>query len=234
MFAPDCSRAVADPSQLWPPNHKFVDVTIAGVVDPDGDPVTITVTGVTQDEAIDSEDGANPCPDASGVGTSTARIRAERSGSGDGRVYHVAFVADDGRGGQCTGAVAVCVPHDQRSRRSCVDQGALFDSTVNMCTAQCSGTCDVEMAASSVCAGQKLPHSLQQQVDRSRMLLRRAADETDTDKAARLKDRAMQTLDRVARVAGHLAQKGKISGACAHEISMMVTQAASELGTPTP
>ena len=28
---PDCTGAVASPSQLWPPNQKFVDVSIVGV-----------------------------------------------------------------------------------------------------------------------------------------------------------------------------------------------------------
>ena len=76
----------------------------------------------------------NTCPDASGVGASTASVRAERSGTrkvpGDGRVYHIAFSADDGQGGQCTGTVTVCVPHDQRLGGDCVDQGPMYDSTV--------------------------------------------------------------------------------------------------------
>ena len=35
----------------------------------------------------------NTCPDSMGVGTSTTQLRAERSGEGDGRVYHVSFSA---------------------------------------------------------------------------------------------------------------------------------------------
>ena len=74
------------------------------------------------------------CPDAEGVGTDVAIVRAERSGSkkvpGDGRVYHVSFTADDGQGGECSGTVTVCVPHDQRPGHVCVDQGPLFDSPV--------------------------------------------------------------------------------------------------------
>jgi hypothetical protein len=37
---------------LWAPNHQFVPIAIMGVTDPDGDAVTITVTGVTQDEPV--------------------------------------------------------------------------------------------------------------------------------------------------------------------------------------
>jgi len=123
---PDCSGAVASPNELWPANHQFVAVSISGVTDPDGDAVTITVTGISQDEPLKGEGTGNTCPDAAGVGTSTASLRAERSGAGDGRAYHVSFRADDGKGGQCSGTVAACVP---RSGHTCVDQGALADST---------------------------------------------------------------------------------------------------------
>lgn len=131
---PDCSGAAPSLAELWPPNHKFRGVAVEGVTDPDGDPVTVTVIGVRQDEPLDGLGDGNTCPDASGVGTSTANLRVERTGDpnvpGDGRVYHVAFSASDGRGGSCTGEVTVCVPHDQRPGHVCVDGGPLFDSTV--------------------------------------------------------------------------------------------------------
>ena len=122
---PDCRAAVADPAELWPPNHRFVGVSVVGVTDPDGEPVTITIAGVTQDEPP-----GTTCPDGTGVGTTSASLRAERLGSGDGRVYQVSFTADDGRGGRCSGTVTVCVPHDQRAGHICGDQGPLFDSSV--------------------------------------------------------------------------------------------------------
>jgi hypothetical protein len=104
-----------------------VPVSIAGVVDPDGDPVTLSVTGITQDEPVQGQGSGDTCADATGVGSEAASLRAERSGSGDGRVYHIGFMAEDGRGGRCSGEVIVCVPHDRN--RACVDQGKLFDST---------------------------------------------------------------------------------------------------------
>jgi len=125
---PDCSAAIADRVGLWPPNHKLVDVEITGVVDPDGDPITLTMAGVLQDERTDDLGSGNTCPDASGIGMARASVRAERSGQQDGRVYHVYFLAEDGRGGQCEGKITVCVPHDRKG--TCGDQGARFDSTV--------------------------------------------------------------------------------------------------------
>ena len=194
----------------------------------------ITITGITQDEAIDCEDNGNPCPDASGVGSSTAHLRAARADTGDGRVYHVSFLADDGRGGQCTGVVTVCVPHDQARQRVCVDEGALFDSTASTCATQCDSACDVEMAAGSVCAGEKLPSSVQRAIEKSHELLVRSAKETDPAKIARLTARAMRKLDNTTRMAAHAEQKGKLSLACSRAIAAMVGEAGMQLSGQTP
>jgi hypothetical protein len=104
-------------------------VKIGGVTDPDNDPITITVTSIRQDEPVSPLGDGNACPDAEGVPGHAASVRAERSGTGDGRVYHIRFKAEDGAGGQCVGEVTVCVPHDRERDKGCVDQGALFDST---------------------------------------------------------------------------------------------------------
>ncbi|HEX6899194.1 MAG TPA: MopE-related protein [Thermoanaerobaculia bacterium] len=129
--APNCGGAAATPfTVLWEPNHKYVPIAITGVTDPDGDPVTITIANVFQDEPANDVGDGSTCPDASGTGTSTVQVRAERSGKRDGRVYHIRFQAADGRGGTCTGEVTVCVPHDRKPGATCVDEGALFDSTV--------------------------------------------------------------------------------------------------------
>jgi hypothetical protein len=119
---PDCSRAIASPATLWPPNGRLVPISILGVTDPEGGPLTLAVTGVTQDEPTGG------APDASGMGSATAFVRAERAGGGDGRVYHVQFTATDAAGLSCTGSVSVCVPHDA-AHRTCGDGGALYGST---------------------------------------------------------------------------------------------------------
>ena len=131
--APVCSTAKANPSQIWPPNHKFVPISIRGVTDPDGNPVTIKVTSISQDEPTNTDGDGSHTPDGKGVGTSKASVRAERSGTkktpGNGRVYHIDFTATDGKGGTCAGEVLVCVPHDQGGRSTCIDGGPLYDST---------------------------------------------------------------------------------------------------------
>jgi hypothetical protein len=163
---PDCRAAVADPQMLWPPNHRFVRVNIRGVSDPDGDPVTIQVTRVTQDEPISdrrsddwlaaSEPSGDEADDAASVegsgqhlgddhsgeghgderrGCADAiidpdgglRLRAERDGRGNGRVYTIGFTASDGHGNTCDGSVQVCVPRDRR-HPACVNDGRSFNS----------------------------------------------------------------------------------------------------------
>jgi hypothetical protein len=130
---PDCSDAYADPGCLWSPNHKLVAIDILGVTDPDGDPVTITITGITSDEPTASDEGAGGAkhaPDAAGVGENIAQVRAERSGGGNGRVYEISFAASDGIGGECEGSVVICVPHDQGGDDcECIDDGQIYDAT---------------------------------------------------------------------------------------------------------
>ena len=87
---PDCSAAAASIAELWPPNHKFRTISIVGVTDPDGDPVSITIDGVTQDEPLDGPGDGSTCPDAE-IDGDDVRVRSERSGLGNGRVYAISF-----------------------------------------------------------------------------------------------------------------------------------------------
>ena len=124
---PNCGGAFPSVVTIWPPNHDMVNVTIQGVTDPDGDPVTINIDQIKQDEPADSTCDGHTCPDGAGIGTSTAQVRAERSAQGNGRVYTIYFTASDGNGGSCQGSVTVCVPKSRNG--SCTNGGANFDST---------------------------------------------------------------------------------------------------------
>ena len=126
---PVCSAAQANPAAIWSPNHQFVPIVVMGVTDPDGDSLTITVTGVTQDEPVTSTGSGNTSPDAV-IQAGAASVRAERSENGNGRVYQIAFTADDGNGGSCTGAVTVGVPHSQNKGLTPVNDGQIYNSTI--------------------------------------------------------------------------------------------------------
>ena len=122
---PVCTLAESSVNTIWPPNNNFYPLSVLGVFDPDGDPIVITITGIFQDEQV----GARP--DGNILGINLLEIRAERDGNGDGRVYHIFFLANDGQGGTCNGEVrAGIVTHDQGGNLDAVDGGALFDSTV--------------------------------------------------------------------------------------------------------
>ncbi|MGH7858843.1 MAG: hypothetical protein ACREQY_16065, partial [Candidatus Binatia bacterium] len=132
---PDCSAAALSATGCWPPSHDLRLVELNGVTDPDGDPVTVTVTGITQDEPVEAKrrGSASTCPDGALLDTTgdgradAVDLRCERDGTGNGRVYEISFTASDGNGGVCGGSSTFCVPHDDRG--SCVDDGQVYDST---------------------------------------------------------------------------------------------------------
>jgi hypothetical protein len=121
---PDASHAHADVGVLWPPDHKMALVHILGIVNPNNDPVTID--SVRQDEPTNGLGDGDTLIDAMISGDSV-QLRAERSGNGNGRVYHVCFTVHDPEQ-DATGCVTVSVP---KSKKTDVagDGGSLYDST---------------------------------------------------------------------------------------------------------
>jgi cysteine-rich repeat protein len=230
--APVCDTATPSVAALWPPNHKFAALTVEGVTDPDGDPVAITVTAIAQDEPLAGAGDGNTCPDATGVGTASANVRAERSGQGDGRVYHIAFSADDGHGASCTGNVMVCVRHDNGRGSVCTDQGPLVDAT-GMDPDACNNTCHPETCAPEdreldpiSCGDEALPARAAKRVKRARLLLARSAEHAGSRKARRLGRRAATHLRAAATIATRAGERGHISEPCAAALSTALTQAA--------
>jgi len=196
-----------------------VKVSLTGVTDPDGDPVAISITGITQDEVLSGMGARNTCPDATGVGTATASLRAERDGSGDGRVYHVSFKADDDRGGRCMGTVTVCVPQGQAGQ-PCVDEGPSVDSTGPICVGACAAGCAIEMAlAQPLCAGEDAPAALVQRVDSAQQLIAQAAAASGKKNAKGLMRRGIRVAKQAVGTAAEAAKNGAISSGCATSIA---------------
>jgi hypothetical protein len=99
---------------LWPPNHKYVTVqaTLAPSDDADPNPA-ITLLSVTSDEP-DSGTGSGDKPnDIVIVDDDTFKLRAERAGNGDGRIYTITYQVTDACGNSATYSAIVTVPHDQ-------------------------------------------------------------------------------------------------------------------------
>ena len=111
---------LASPAMLWPPNHQMVDVYIqTRASDNSGQPVTIAVNGITSTEDPDKDGDGHTIPDWAVVGidedsdTVHLQLRAERSGKGPGRTYHVTITATDSSGNSSTSDVAVHAAHDK-------------------------------------------------------------------------------------------------------------------------
>lgn len=114
----DCSQADASPSRLWPANHRFKQVSIAGLSTSNGAAPEIIIQCVYQDEPLNGLGDGNTEIDAKLNNDGQLLLRKERagrhssSGRGNGRVYHVDFQATDTAAGEsCLGSVAVEVPH---------------------------------------------------------------------------------------------------------------------------
>jgi hypothetical protein len=222
--APDCSTAVASIATLWPPNQGFVDVSVTGVRDLNGDPISITLTSITQDEPLNGKGEGNVCPDARGVGTATASLRAEREDGGHGRTYHIDFMADDGRGGQCAGEVTACVP--QAENQACVDQAAQVDSTGPTCVAACASGCAIEaLLAQPPCAGENVPAALIHRLDEARRFVARAAGAPNRGRARKLMRRAMKLAKQAAKFAARSAEGGALSAGCATSVATEISGA---------
>jgi hypothetical protein len=124
---PDAAAAAPSVAVLSPIDGDLVPVEILGVTDPDGDPLTVEITAIMQDEPVSGGSAGSAQPDARGVGGTTALLRAERMEGGNGRVYTIFFRARDPRGAHASGSVQVGVPLRDGGRAR--DDGPLYDST---------------------------------------------------------------------------------------------------------
>jgi hypothetical protein len=84
------------PNVLWPPNHKMTPVTVAiSASDVCSPTVTCKITSVTSNEPVNAPGSGNTAPDWQITGDRSVNLRAERSGSGNGRVYTLTVQCTD-------------------------------------------------------------------------------------------------------------------------------------------
>src|SRR5205807_3318575 len=95
--APAISGASASPSVLWPPNHKMVDVTVGYNAGDNCGPVTCSLT-VSSNEPVNGTGDGDTAPDWEVVDAHHVRLRAERAGAGNGRVYTITILCRDAAG----------------------------------------------------------------------------------------------------------------------------------------
>ena len=112
----------ANQTILWPPNHRMVDIVInANASDNSGLPVTLTAS-VSSNEPEDGTGAGDKAPDMTvpiidqETGTITLQVRAERSGTGDGREYIISITAVDSSGNSSTANLVIIVPHNKKKK----------------------------------------------------------------------------------------------------------------------
>jgi len=95
---PVIRNAVASPNVLWPPNHKMVDVRIKADIKDLCDDAKLKIVSVTSNEPENGLGDGDNSPDWEIVNNHQLKLRAERSGTGSGRVYTIKVIAEDSAG----------------------------------------------------------------------------------------------------------------------------------------
>jgi predicted extracellular nuclease len=106
---PAIAGLTATPRVLGPPNHRFVDVSLAyGATDASGS--TACAVSVNSNEAADAAGDGHTASDWRLVSGTHVQLRAERSGRGAGRVYTLTVTCADAAGNTASASASVIVP----------------------------------------------------------------------------------------------------------------------------
>lgn len=109
---PALSASVAVGS-LWPPNHDLENVGLSvSASDNSGDPVAVHVAVFSDEDDVTSS-GGEMSPDAKNIAPVTLRLRSERAGNSDGRVYLIVVTATDSSNNVTRACLAVVIPKSQ-------------------------------------------------------------------------------------------------------------------------
>ena len=107
-------NGTANPSTLWSPDHKYVEVSVNVTAYDICDPSPkITFMSITSNEPDNSVGDGNTVNDIIIINDFIFNLRAERSGTDSGRIYTITYKATDVSGNCAMTTVAVEVPHNQ-------------------------------------------------------------------------------------------------------------------------
>lgn len=111
--APDAVCAVGVDT-LWSSNHDLVNVGLSvSVSDTCDDDPQVSVEVFSDEDDSDVTGSGRHSSDAADIAPDTLRLRAERKGNGDGRVYLIVVTAEDDCGNIGRTCCTVTVPHNQ-------------------------------------------------------------------------------------------------------------------------
>ena len=103
----------ASPDILWPPNHTMRDITINYTVT-DNCSSNCAITNISSNEPENGLGDGDTAPDWEFVDNTHVRLRAERAGGGQGRIYTITVTCTDGSGNSTSKQVTVTVPKNQQ------------------------------------------------------------------------------------------------------------------------
>jgi hypothetical protein len=113
--APQITVATANPSVLWPPNHKMVPVTLTVQATDALDPApSIQIVSVSSNQPVNGTGDGDTTPDWVITGPLTLQLRSERSHGVD-RVYTITVSATDLYGNVGTATIAVRVTNSKKA-----------------------------------------------------------------------------------------------------------------------
>lgn len=109
------------PNVLFPPNHKLVQIDgaiqVSDICDPSPTIVLVSISSNEPDNGLGDGDTASDIQgDSMGTDDRSFLLRAERGGTGTGRIYTVRYRAMDASGNMTFATAEVTVPHDRRTR----------------------------------------------------------------------------------------------------------------------
>ncbi len=111
---PAISTVMPSVTQLWPPNHKMVDVAVAYGASDLGDSTPACSLQVSSNEPINGTGDGDTAPDWQIVDGHYVRLRAERAGTGSGRIYTITATCADATGNAAQRSATVVVPKNQK------------------------------------------------------------------------------------------------------------------------
>ncbi len=114
--APLITIKSVSPEALWSPNHKMVDVTLDYTITDNCSGVRVDTIYISSNEHLNGRGDGNTPEDWVYVDAHHVRLRAERSGLGDGRIYTMLIEAVDEAGNKVYATVTVSVPHNQSGK----------------------------------------------------------------------------------------------------------------------
>jgi hypothetical protein len=130
---------VADVLEIWPPNHKYSTFNLSDCVvrveDACGDLLDVdeagTIVSIYSDEPEDAPGGGDgkTVDDIVILGPSAFKVRDERQGGGNGRIYGVTFEISDTAGNVATATCYIGVPHDKSGKQP-ADEGPAAGYTI--------------------------------------------------------------------------------------------------------